>query len=119
MTEHTLIEVKKALVKVWQLERIEEDDDRASREALLQALQIRVRALLERDMNRLMQTLYRLDVPEHETAAAFRQGSIDEIATALSEAILEREIQKMVSRQRHRSSQDAAAGQLPGEDAES
>lgn len=55
--------------------------------------------LLERDMTRLMNSLYRIDVAEEKVKLAFA-GKLP-VAEALSDLIIERELQKIAFRKKY------------------
>lgn len=62
-----------------------------------------VNELLDHDLTRLLNALYRIDIPEH-TAKELLQGSKQgEIARNLAQAIIEREKQKVITRWKYRS----------------
>ena len=56
--------------------------------------------LLDHDMNRLMQILYRVDVGESKVNQAF-QGPFSEVPVQLAELIIERQLQKVFTRRQH------------------
>ena len=69
---------------------------------LVDLLQRKVEFLLKHDYERLLSSLYILDIAETELAEATAQKSTCETARLLAEAILEREIEKMESRKKFR-----------------
>ena len=60
-----------------------------------------VKELLQTDMHRLLQALYRLDVDERKVKNALQQNSVDEVAAALAQLIFDREMQRVITRQRY------------------
>jgi hypothetical protein len=103
MKDTQLVETHKVLIHKWQLALPENITDESHlHDTLLHALKVRVLYLLEHNYTKLMNALYRLDVPEHESAAALSLQKPEPIAEALSEVILKRELQKMYSRRQRR-----------------
>ncbi|EMR04103.1 hypothetical protein [Cesiribacter andamanensis] len=67
----------------------------ASQQDFLDALHRQVAYLLERDMERLMQALYRIDIPDHK----FREALLaDSPSRQIAHMILERELLKVKTR---------------------
>jgi len=62
----------------------------------------RVLILLQEDFSFLVNSLYRLDIPERTFQAALELSSSEEIAESLANAIYDREIEKAESRRKHR-----------------
>lgn len=62
----------------------------------------RVLVLLRDDFSFLVNSLYRLDIPERTFQAALELSSTQEIAESLANAIYAREIEKAESRRKHR-----------------
>lgn len=62
----------------------------------------RVAYLLENDFNRLMSSLYLIDVPEHAVQSAFAQFRHVEIPAELATLIIDREMRKAQTRAEHR-----------------
>ena len=58
--------------------------------------------LLHYEMEKLMGLLYRIDVREKDTKAAFEQNNPKLIAPLLAQAIIEREIEKALSRRNNK-----------------
>lgn len=71
------------------------------REAALTALEARVRHLLRHGYERLMASLYLLDVPERRVREALAGRDQREAARELAALILDREIEKAESRRRY------------------
>lgn len=63
-----------------------------------QKLTILVLYLLEHDMHRLLNAMYRLDVSEQKFHGAMQGESKEEAASQISNLILEREMQKVKTR---------------------
>lgn len=60
-----------------------------------------VNYLLDHDLNRLLNALYRIDIPEETTKELLQSSQQGEIARNLARAIIEREKQKVLIRQRY------------------
>ena len=60
-------------------------------ESLREALRVQLLWMLESDFERLVQTMYRLDVFENKFQAALRLPTVGERAVALATIVLERE----------------------------
>lgn len=58
--------------------------------------------MLHYEMEKLMGLLYRIDVREKDTKAAFEQNNPKLIAPFLAQAIIEREIEKAISRRNNK-----------------
>lgn len=56
--------------------------------------------LLDRDMNRFLQILYRIDVSESKVNEAF-QGDVAGLPIRLAQLIIERQLQKVFTRREH------------------
>ena len=65
---------------------------------LQEALAAAILNLLQRDLNRLMQILYRVDVSETRVNQAF-QSPFSEIPLLLADLLIERQLQKLLIRQ--------------------
>jgi hypothetical protein len=70
---------------------------------MLQKLARFVHHLLQNEMQRLLQALYRIDVDEQKVKNAFRQNSAQAVAAELATLIFEREMQRVITRQRYSS----------------
>jgi hypothetical protein len=71
------------------------------REALLEELARRVDHMIRHDFDRLMSSLYILDVPEAKFSAALERPAGERPARLLAELILDREIERMHTWQRY------------------
>lgn len=71
-------------------------------ETLLKKLTSIVRYLLEKDFGKLLQVLYRIDIPEEKLKAALAADQA-EPAVLISQMILDREMQKVETRKRYSS----------------
>ncbi len=66
-------------------------------ESLREALRVQLLWMLECDFERLVQTMYRLDVFENKFQAALRLPTVGERAVALATIVLERERQRLAT----------------------
>lgn len=57
-----------------------------------------IRYLLDHDMHRLLNAMYRLDVSESKFDEAMQAASKDEAASGIADLVLEREMQKVKTR---------------------
>lgn len=58
--------------------------------------------LLDKDMNRLLQIFYRIDLNEHQVALVLSQAPVAEIPTQLAELVIERELGKARTRLKYK-----------------
>src|SRR5689334_14051311 len=56
-----------------------------------------IKYLLDKDMNKLMNILYRIDVPESKVAKILSESPVETMAQELAGLIIERQIQKIIS----------------------
>ncbi|MCF8253349.1 MAG: hypothetical protein K9H61_04180 [Bacteroidia bacterium] len=75
----------------------------ANKEAILQALTQAIIVLLLRDLEKLWNILYRIDVNERKVKALFDKSNPQEIAPEMAKLIYERMEQKAISRIQYRS----------------
>ena len=73
-----------------------------SDESLLKCLEIRVQELINSDFQGLLQILYRLDINEKELKKSIDNSSPEKVAGIIAEMILEREKQKLKSKEEYR-----------------
>ncbi|TAE87599.1 MAG: hypothetical protein EAY81_03970 [Bacteroidetes bacterium] len=73
-----------------------------TKEKVIKQLAEAIVFLLLHDMEKLMNILYRIDVFERDTKAAFAQNNPEQIAPRLAELILNREMQKAKTRLAYR-----------------
>ena len=81
------------LAKNWGLER----PDTLDLESLRLALQVQLGFMLSGDFERLVQTMYRLDVSESKFQAALLLTTVDERAMQLANIVLDRELLRLQS----------------------
>lgn len=73
-----------------------------SLEELKKALARVVQYLIDHDLNRLINAMYRIDIPQHKFERVLTGEKPDLIASSLADLILEREKQKVLTRWRYR-----------------
>lgn len=62
---------------------------------LQEALAVRIEHLINTDIDKLLQILYRIDVPQFETDKSFELGEIKKISMQLAESIIRRQLKKI------------------------
>jgi hypothetical protein len=70
-------------------------------------VETQVRTLLDRHPERLMHVLYRVDVDERAVLRAMRTSPPGALARDLADLLLKRQLQKLETRRRYRSAEDA------------
>lgn len=105
MDEVTLLRQSYQLVrKDFGLEdEIEFEDGEKGFDRLENFLTKQVNYLLDHDLNRLLNALYRIDISEDKTKKLLQSSNQGEIGRNLARAIIEREKQKVITRQRYQS----------------
>jgi hypothetical protein len=98
MEHEELNDLHRALVQSWQIE----PSTGLTSHAFLDALTDRVAMLLKHNLNRLTSAMYTLDVDETRFNTALSLPGNRETARTVAELILEREIEKMISRRKYR-----------------
>ena len=58
-------------------------------------LAVRIEFYINSNLDKLLQILYKIDVPQNETDAAFELGEIKKISLRLAERIIVRQLQKI------------------------
>lgn len=79
---------------------VEESKDEA---ALLQLITLYVQELIDKDFEKLLQTLYRIDIPDFKVKRAVEQSSPGDAPKIIAQLILEREKQKVATRANYKS----------------
>jgi hypothetical protein len=77
--------------------------DVLSYEELHYILSQRIRELLEKNVEKLVHILYRIDVNQKKTDDIFNNPSKDDIALLLTDAVIERQLQKVHTRRKYKS----------------
>ena len=75
----------------------------ASLDELKQALSTHVNYLINHDFEKLVNSLYRIDVNEEKMRYLLEQTEGENAASLIAELIIERQLQKMESRQQNKS----------------
>ena len=96
---YQLIRKDFGLEESWDFEVGENQFDR-----LEDFLSKQVNYLLDHDLNRLLNALYRIDIPENRVKDLLQHSKQGEIARNVAKAIIEREKQKVITRQQYRPS---------------
>ena len=73
-------------------------------ERLIEFLEKRIKYMLNSDFSGLLNALYRIDIPENQVRDLLEFTEPQSLAKALTLAILEREKQKVITRQQYRQS---------------
>ena len=101
MNARQQIELHHALVQGWNIKPVA--TLQPALDEVLDALAARVAFMLRHNYERLLASLYILDVPERESNEALAIADPAASARALAEAILHREIQRVETRSKYRS----------------
>ncbi|QDH79144.1 hypothetical protein FKX85_08900 [Echinicola soli] len=76
-------------------------DEELSREQLIKLLVPIVGDLLNRDLERLLQICYRIDLGEERLKRLLHEANPETMATELSEALVDRQLQKVEIRRKY------------------
>lgn len=99
MNEVTLITKSYQLIcKDLGLEEELEMMEESSFESLTTYLERQINYLLDHDFNRLMNAMYRIDIPDHQVNEMLHSSKQGELALNIAKAIIEREKQKVITR---------------------
>ena len=66
---------------------------------LKKALSIRILDLLDKNLERLLSMLYRVDLNQKKLDEIFETGSKDEIAMKIAESVIDRQLEKIKTRE--------------------
>jgi hypothetical protein len=110
MEQDIILDAGKEISRKWDIAFPALPDPEACYRELQQQLSLAVEALLLDDMARLINIMYRLDIREKDFDAAMAREGIGEMAAAIAELILNREIEKAHSRKAYRNWMDKQAG---------
>lgn len=72
--------------------------DEAPFDALKTFLEKQIRYLLDKDFNRLLNAMYRIDISEQKVKEILQNTQPDQISSSLADAIIARERQKIITR---------------------
>ena len=105
MADEQYIVLNELLNKDLQLdenESLAKDDETIDLNTLHKKLALLVAYLMENDMHRLLNAMYRLDVSEARFHQAMQSLSREEAAIRVADLIIEREMQKVKTRMHYR-----------------
>jgi len=105
MDSESLAHLKSELVRTWQIGPTQSQGELVEAAQLLGALKERIVDLLGHDMQTLVTAMYRLDISERKFEQAMSLSGFDRIAEALARTVLERELQRIRSRQSYEQQQ--------------
>ncbi|MCP4459614.1 MAG: hypothetical protein GY816_16555 [Cytophagales bacterium] len=66
-------------------------------------LEVRIKEMLDKDFNGLIDAFYRMDISENKVQAILELSKPDEVAISLAKVVIEREKQKVITQERYRS----------------
>lgn len=89
----------------WELP-VTSDDTNTTYNSLFQLVKTQVVEWLQYDMDKLVNSLYRLDIREKDVQKAFEATKMEDIADGLTKLILNREVEKYYSRKQYREQQE-------------
>jgi hypothetical protein len=82
--------------------------DVLSIEDVRRILTLRIREMLDKNLEKLVSTLYRIDVSQKITDEIFKLTSKDDIAVLIADAVIERQIQKIHTRRKYKNSSSSS-----------
>ena len=82
-------------------EQLEFEEGKNEFDRLEDFLTKQINNLLDHDLNRLLNALYRIDIPENRVKNLLQHSKQGEIARNVAKAIIEREKQKVITRQQY------------------
>ncbi len=65
-------------------------------------LAVRVREMLDKNVEKLVSTLYRIDISQRVTDEIFNLSSKDDIALLIADAVIQRQLQKIETRRKYK-----------------
>lgn len=95
------IQLENDISSKWEL-TLPTDTSKATYENLFQLVKTQVVEWLQSDMDKLVNSLYRLDIREKDVQKAFEATKMEVIADGLTTLILHREVEKYYSRKKYR-----------------
>jgi hypothetical protein len=93
-------------------EPLASDYEILERDELHHRLKTYILELLEFNFDRLTQLMYRHDVAENKFHAALDSGNLEEQASKLADAVIERELEKIETRKAYRNNQAGSSPDL-------
>lgn len=82
-------------------EQLEFEEGNNEFDRLENFLTTQVDYLLDHDLNKLLNALYRIDIPENKVKSLLQHSKQGEIGRNVAKAIIEREKQKVITRQQY------------------
>lgn len=73
------------------------------REKLHSYLTLLIQELIDKDFNRLLVALYRIDIPETKVVPVLELENPEKIASTLADLVIDRELQKVKTRRKYKS----------------
>ena len=101
MQQQDLFDTQRALTKRWEIVPVSDQPEDLNWELLLEALEERITYLFEHNLEKLLSSLYLLDISEQRSEQAMSQPTLKAKARALAEAILDRESEKILTRKKY------------------
>ncbi|MEO9871897.1 hypothetical protein [Ekhidna sp.] len=103
MDQFTLVEQSYHLIRkdLGLEEEMEFGKEENAADRLLTFLTKQINHLLDHDLNKLLNALYRIDIPENKVKDLLHGSKQGEIAKNLAQAIINREKQKVMTRQQY------------------
>ncbi len=93
--------VLRSIQKDLTLPRTEINSSDLDMEALQSYLMQVIKELLDKDFNRLLHAMYRIDIPEKDFLAVLNTTIPDEIPKEIANLVIDREMQKVASRNKY------------------
>ncbi len=88
--------------KDFGLER-KQEEDAFNYQAVINWLQREIQILLNKDLQKLLNILYRIDISEDKTKEVLAMSNHDQMAEMFTKLIVQRELQKVETRKKYRS----------------
>ena len=103
MDEVTLVSKSYQLIRkdLGLEEELEIGGDNNSFDWLTAYLEKQINYLLDHDFNRLINSMYRIDIPDHKVNELLHSSEQGELAINIARAIVEREKQKVITRAKY------------------
>ena len=90
----------------WLSEEFEIDANFQSEEVIIENLRLLISDLIEHDLERLYQILYRVDVNEYKLKSALQDSALSDSAQIIAQMIFDRQISKIETRRKYSSDQE-------------
>ncbi len=104
MDEVTLVKQSYQLIRkdLGLEEELEIGEEESSFGWLMSYLEKQINYLLDHDFNRLINAMYRIDIPDHQVNELLYSSQTGELALNLAKVIIEREKQKVMTREKYK-----------------